>query len=289
MTRFCSVILFVAAFCGAVGAQVAPADKYFDSNGVRIRYVEAGSGPPIILVHGFARSLDSNWLNTGVFARLSASHRVIAFDLRGHGKSGKPHDPHAYLDDLHLDVVRLMDHLHIARAHLAGCSVVGRVAITNPQRVASVILGAGTILHGVWEPSDDEDAKKEAADVKSDPPFRNLAIRLTPVGQRPTEESIRTVSSLLAEGTDLDALAAFRLAGGRGQVSSDEDVAATKVPVLAIVGDQDATVNGVRNFHMLLPSAQVVEITGATHAGESSAARRPEFTDAILRFVAEHK
>jgi hypothetical protein len=49
--------------------------------------------------------------------------------------------------------------------------VVGRLAVTHAARVISAVLGAGTILHGVWEASDDANAKTAAADVKNDPPF----------------------------------------------------------------------------------------------------------------------
>src|SRR3954469_13940029 len=106
-----AVLLTVVVLSGLPTAQASLEDKYFDSNGVRIRYVEAGKGTPVILVHGFTRNIETNWIDTGVFSKLAATHRVIALDLRGHGKSGKPHSPDAYLDDLHLDVVRLMDHL----------------------------------------------------------------------------------------------------------------------------------------------------------------------------------
>ena len=99
-----------------LSAQSALQDRYFDSNGVRIRYVEAGTGTPIVLVHGFTRNIETNWMETGVLSALTRRHRVIAVDLRGHGKSGKPHDPRAYEEAVHLDVMNLMDHLQIRRA-----------------------------------------------------------------------------------------------------------------------------------------------------------------------------
>ena len=289
-----AAVLSLASPPSSLSAQSALQDRYFDSSGVRIRYVEAGKGTPIVLVHGFTRNIETNWVETGVLSALAKRHRVIAVDLRGHGKSGKPHDPKAYEADVHLDVVKLMDHLDIPRAHLvgysAGCSVVGRLAVTHPERAISIVLGAGTILRGVWEASDDENAKKAAADVKNEPPFRNLIVRLTPKDEPPrSEETIKKLSSELTAGNDLDALMAYRTAGGRGQVSTEEEVKAIRVPVLAIVGEQDPTIAAVRNFQKFFPALNVIEIKGATHASERSAARHPQFAAAILEFVGDRK
>ena len=105
--------LVVAVITLVVGQPaVAPPDQFFDSSGVRLRYVEQGQGR-IVLMHGYTGTLDRHWINNGVFANLAKEHRVVAFDLRGHGKSGKPHDPPAYGETMAGDVVRLLDHLKI--------------------------------------------------------------------------------------------------------------------------------------------------------------------------------
>jgi pimeloyl-ACP methyl ester carboxylesterase len=95
---------------------------------VRIRFVEEGAGEPVVLLHGFAGSLTNAWRGTGVLADLSKDHRVVAMDLRGHGRSGKPHSADAYGDEMVQDVVRLMDHLKMPRAHVVGYSLGGAVA-----------------------------------------------------------------------------------------------------------------------------------------------------------------
>src|SRR4029450_4831571 len=131
-----------------------PSDKWFDSNGLRIRYVEAGTGVAVVLVHGYTRSLESNWIAPAVFADLSKDHRVIAYDMPGHGKSEKADEPSAYRD-MATDPIRLMDHLGIKRAHLLGYSmgggVVAKAAATHPERVITVILG-GHSGYREWEP-----------------------------------------------------------------------------------------------------------------------------------------
>src|SRR5258708_21482100 len=68
-------------------------DQFFDSAGVKIRYVIAGTGEPVVLIHPFAVGAEI-W--EPVMKDLSKNYRVIAMDCRGHGKSDKPHDPKQY-------------------------------------------------------------------------------------------------------------------------------------------------------------------------------------------------
>ena len=106
----------------------------------RIRYVEAGSGAPVVLLHGYTRFLESNWVERGgIFWPLAKDHRVIALDLRGHGQSDKPHDPRAYGPETIADVVRLLDHLNIERAHLLGY----RWGVASRASLPSCILSGG--------------------------------------------------------------------------------------------------------------------------------------------------
>jgi (E)-2-((N-methylformamido)methylene)succinate hydrolase len=99
------------------------------------RYFVEGSGPPVLLIHGVgARS--ENW--DGVTAVLSGNFRVVRYDLRGHGESSKIPGPYS-LEMFADDAVGLLDHLGIARAHVAGHSLGGMIAITlagrHPERI----------------------------------------------------------------------------------------------------------------------------------------------------------
>src|SRR5918999_4962799 len=143
---------------------VSAQDQFFDSNGVRIRYVDQGSGPPVVLLHGFSGSLDSGWVETGVLPTLAADYRVIAFDCRGHGQSDKPHDPKSYGLQMGQDVVRLLDHLHIARAHIVGYSlgaiITAKLLTTNPDRFLTATLG-GAAGRQRWTPENAAAAEAE--------------------------------------------------------------------------------------------------------------------------------
>ena len=113
----------------------------FDSDGVAINYFEQGGGTPVILVHGLGINAQANWMATGVFQRLAKHYRVIALDLRGHGLSGKPHEPEQYGPKMAEDIVRLMDHLRIEKAHVMGYSLGGFVVLKlialHPERLLS--------------------------------------------------------------------------------------------------------------------------------------------------------
>jgi len=271
-------------------AQVAQ-DKFFDSNGVQIRYVEQGAGDPVLLIHGYTRSLDTNWIDPGVFQDLAKDHRVIAFDLRGHGKSGKPHDPAAYGGETVKDTLRLMDHLGLQRAHIVGYSlgaiITAKLLTTNPDRFLTATLG-GQAGYRNWKPEYDQSAQRYATELEGDVPFRGLVVSMNPRDEPPlSEDQIRAKSAALAAVNDVKALAAYQRGGSRKLNATDDEVAAIKVPVLAIMGSVD-NVPSVQQLQRLLPSLKLVIIDGATHAGDRTAIRRPEFVAAIREFIAAH-
>jgi pimeloyl-ACP methyl ester carboxylesterase len=137
---------------GAPVPVAAPAplqDQYFDSAGVRIRYLEAGAGrDPVILLHDRGSNIEQQWLETRIMPSLVNQEifRVIAIDLRGHGKSDKPATEGLGAEAAR-DVVRLMEHLKIARAHVVGYGVGATMAIylstTNPERFITMTIAGG--------------------------------------------------------------------------------------------------------------------------------------------------
>ncbi len=123
----------------------APQFSSFNSAGVKIAYVQAGNGPPVILVHGLYSSATINWIAPGTFSLLAKHYHVIAPDLRGHGWSDKPADAASYGQPMVEDLARLMDHLKIQKAHIVGYSMGGIIVmkfmIDHPDRVLSGALG----------------------------------------------------------------------------------------------------------------------------------------------------
>ena len=120
--------LCALAFFGAASAQQVQS-KFAEANGVRIHYLEAGKGEPVLLLHGFAQT-SRMWLP--LIKELAKGHTVIAPDLRGYGSSAAPadgytkaamaRDIHALMNDLGYKRVALVGHdigLMVAYAYAA--------------------------------------------------------------------------------------------------------------------------------------------------------------------------
>ena len=178
MPRFLGMGLATGLLVGALIGEVAAEDQFFDSEGVRIRYIEQGSGEPVVLLHGNPTSIEVNWRETGVIEGLAENFRVIALDLRGFGQSDKSHDPSDYGANMAGDVIRLMDHLNIEQAHIVGYSMGARITswlmVNYPERLITVNLAASTY----WVDSPELRESFEAAAMRweSDAPYDRAAL-----------------------------------------------------------------------------------------------------------------
>lgn len=288
-TRLLALTLFVALLLPITGfAQ----DQFFDSNGLPMRYIESGSGPVIVLLHGNARS-SRNWVDFGIFADLARDYRVVALDARGHGKSGKPHDVNAYGREMGLDVIRLLDHLGVNQAHVVGYSMGAQTAAwlltSYPDRFITATLG-GAPGWFTWTDADNIRVEKEAAEKERDCVSRSQLLRLAPPNEPPMSDAeFRTQSEVCMADPDQDrfALAALHRAYGQMAITPTQ-AAAVKVPTLGIVGSLDPYVSDFQQLKQLRPDLKLVVLEGAIHAGERGAMRRPEFVTAVREFIASN-
>jgi pimeloyl-ACP methyl ester carboxylesterase len=262
-------------------------DRYFDSAGVAIRYVVLGSGTPVLLAHSYLGNFEGQFVRSGLAGALANDYRVVGFDLRGHGKSGKPHDPALYGREMAYDIARLLDHLEIAKAHILGYSlgahVVAQLMTLHPERFITAILG-GACGRREWSEADDRRVEIEADEMERGMLHTQVA-RLRPPGSpMPGDAAIRAYSAKYLAGNDALALAAVRRSN-RDQVVRCEDLAAVDVPMLGLVGSEDPYIARFHSLAQIVPRFRVDVIAGATH---SNAAARPEFLDAVQRFLCEH-
>jgi pimeloyl-ACP methyl ester carboxylesterase len=128
-----------------------PPGKLLDVDGVALHYVENGSGPAIIMVHGFGGATFSFRYQLNY---LSRDHRCVAIDLKGFGFSQRPQGGDYSLTEQARLVLRVMDLLGIGRCVLMGHSMGGdvamRIAAMSPERVEKLILAAPSPGMKLW-------------------------------------------------------------------------------------------------------------------------------------------
>lgn len=265
----------------------AAEERFFDSAGARMRFLEDGRGEPVLLIHGYTTNTERQWVQSGVFPALAEKYRVISLDARGHGKSAKPHDRAAYGPEMGRDLIRLMDHLNIRRAHIAGYSmgahIVAQLAVMQPDRFLTLTLGGAAGRLG-WSAEDQRRVDEESAEMDQGL-LRSQFLRLWPKDRPPpTEAEIRADSERRLAGQDPRALAAVRRSNP-DQVVAIEALAAVPMPTLGIVGTADPYLRDFQRLKAAMPKLDLVTIPGASHG---SAPAAPEFRAAMLRFLAAH-
>lgn len=264
-----------------------PTTGFAAINGARIYYEVAGTGPPLVLLH--AGICDSRMWDDQ-FAAFAERHRVVRYDLRGFGRSPMVAGPYAHRRDL----LGLLDHLGIARAHLVGCSMAGGVAldfaIEHPERVSALVL-VGAAIGGHQLSGDPPPqwaalvAAEEAGDLERVAELE-VAIWVDGAGQRPDR-----VPGALREKVRAMNLQALRTPPGLGQEERLDPPAVgrlgeVRAPTLVIIGDLDQPGFITRSDLLAsgIPGARKVVMTGAAHL--PSMERPTEFNRLVLDFLA---
>jgi pimeloyl-ACP methyl ester carboxylesterase len=114
-----------------------------DADGVALSADEDGDGVPVVLLHGLTAT--RRYVVVGSKNLERGGHRVVAYDARGHGRSGPAHDPAAYgYDVLARDLLAVLDDRGIDRAVLVGASMgahtIVRFALEHPERAAALVV-----------------------------------------------------------------------------------------------------------------------------------------------------
>ncbi len=257
---------------------------------MKIRYVTEGVGAPVVLIHGWMAD-SSMWgrdLSGATRLKGADGFRLIALDCRGHGQSDKPHDPKQYGPEMAADVVRLLDHLKIDKAHLIGYSsgayIVGHVAANHPHRVRSVVYGGQAPITENPKSSDFSEVDTFAKAVDEGADLGTYIMAVTPANRpKPTPEMAKAIARFLYDGKDVRAYAA----AGRGFKNLEVHSAELKkceAPILFIHGanESDHVKQRVATVRELLGRGEVKTIAGGDHI---STLTRPEFGTAVLEFL----
>jgi pimeloyl-ACP methyl ester carboxylesterase len=249
----------------------------FDSDGVKIHYLDEGHGAPVLMIHGFGSSAEEHWVKTGMVERLARRWRVIAYDARGHGHSDKPHDPASYgLANMRADAVGLLDHLKIARARMMGYSMGGRITLEvlmrDPERLSAIVLGG----YG------------EGGQIATPGQRHRIAAALLAEDPRVIEDVLARRFRRGAErnGKDLRALAACIGAEETTDAESTLDYDVLRrvaAPALIATGDKDTIAGDPRPMAGWFQDTRVVVLAGGDHV---TVPADPRFHQAVEDFLA---
>jgi pimeloyl-ACP methyl ester carboxylesterase len=233
-------------------------------DGVRLAYREIGDGRPLVLLHGLAGD-GTMWLRHGQAETIAAGgHRVILPDLRGHGRSAKPHDAAAYPRDiLAEDGFALLEHLGLDDYDLGGYSLGARIVVRMLVRGATpgraVIAGQG--LREVLGTGGGAGARLRRMIAATADPGSPAADWLRASGDDPVA-LLHVLDSIVA--------------------TPAEPVGRIRVPALIVMGADDERAASADELAEALPRSTRAVVPG-DHATAVSA---PELVAAIVDFLA---
>lgn len=249
-------------------------------NGLRFHVQQAGAGPDVVLIHGVTGDL-SIWFLCKAMVALAESHRVTAYDLRGHGYTEAP--PSHYTSADHAaDLFALMDALGIERARLVGHSFGAVIALhaaaLDPDRVSAAVLS------DPYFP-----ALRHLEDVSRWGHWQNFRQEASDAGVMLSDEHWYDIGKFFDQVLHLDgdALLRFRRAVGLpgferlmrlGQTTCGDDskavagltadrIAEVRQPVLALYGEESPFLATADYLANNLPDCRRALVPGAKHRG----------------------
>src|ERR1700733_9083737 len=243
-------------------------------DGVDIYYEIHGSGPPLLLTHGYS-STSEMWRDQ--IAALSKDHQLVLWDMRGHGQSDYPDDPAAYSEALTVgDMAALLDQVGAASAIVGGLSLGGYMSLAfyraHPERVRALLnidTGPGV-------------RKDDARDAWNR--------RAHDTGDRFEREGLAVLQSASRERSTVSHRDASGLArAARGMLTQRdarviESLPNIKVPSLVVVGADDTPFLAASDYMAAkIPGARKVVVPAAGHAVNID---QPQaFIEAVLPFL----
>ncbi len=271
----CIAFLFAAWIYRDIPAEVLeakyanPASRFFNVDGVRIHYRDEGSGPPLVLIHANFASLLS-W--DDAVESLKKTHRVLRFDMAGHGLTGPDPSGDYSLERTVELTSRFVDALQLKRFSIGGTSLGGTVAMhytaAHPERVERLILLSPGSLEGRSMERAGRTVPKAADILKYITPRALARFMLTSRFGDPSKVNDRLIDQWYDMWMREDQRAAI-LARLRSYSSADivKVTAAVSVPTLILWGEKNpqAPVEQAEELHQMLKNAP--EVTIITYPG----------------------
>jgi pimeloyl-ACP methyl ester carboxylesterase len=256
--------------------------EQIEIEGLRIAYERAGSGPPLVFVHGFVGDGRSTWSRQ--MEALSDEFTVVAWDAPGAGRSADPPDGFR-LPDYADCLAAFVRELGFAHVHLVGLSFGGALVLAlferHPGLPRSLVLASA---YAGW-----------AGSLPPEEVEERLQTCLRVSDQSPDEFAAAMIPSMFSSSAQADVVAAFAAsvrafspAGFRAMALSSAEadlrsvLAGVNVPTLLLYGDHDvrAPLPVAQALHSAIPGARLVILPGVGHA---SSVEAPELVSAAIR------
>lgn len=260
----CSLLITASLLAAQQAATTPPAatlvnaaDEQFSADGITIRYRDVGAGDPVLFIHGYTASLESM---AGVANALPGEYRKVALDVRGFGRSTKSGDAAQFGQKMVDDVIRLMDHLKIQRAHLVGHSmgalIAANVAARYPSRVSTAALVAGPF----WGESDfTTESMRWTTDLERGVGLVNFMKWLFP---SMNEQAAQAVNAAVMKTNDRPSLIASMKALSKLSITG-LDTDGSKILLVAGTGDPLFPLSTA--FARQTRGSRMIEVQGADH------------------------
>ena len=259
-------LILLTNYCSSETEQAVNSDPIFSSfDGIKIAYTDQGDGDPVILLHGFISSGNS-W-DKAILKKtlLEKGYRVIVPDLRGNGKSDKPHDPKAYANDAEVkDLIKLADHLKLesytAIGYSRGSIVLAKLLAQELRIKKAVIGGMGLdFTNPEWD--------------------RRIMFAEAFGGEAPLNDITRgAVEYAKSIGADLKVLSLLQ---HHQPVTSIDALKQIPTKVLVLAGDQDKDNGEPADLQSHLTNSQLKIIPG----DHNNTYKGADFSAAVLDFI----
>lgn len=249
-----------------------PVHRFRARDGAELAWRSIGSGRPFVLLHGLMGSgamLAGQDLVSGLAGH---GYRVILPDLRGHGDSGRPHDPACYRPDvLADDLLALLAHLELDDYDLGGYSMGGKLVLRLLARGA---LPAHAVVGGQGLDALDAESDRTAG-------YRRILAAVADDVALPAGSPEEAMANGIREsGVDPRAVG---LVLGTFVATPADALRSVPTPTLVVVGDRDSRGASAGSLAALLPHGRLVLVPG----DHFTALDAPEFTAAVLEFLGQ--
>ena len=261
---YCFLFFDAKAQTDSLSSKFPVDSNYFSSfDGTKIYYEVRGKGKPVLLIHGFIVNSNS-WKRTALYTDLlNNGYKVILLDMRGNGKSDKPHDATAYENDAEAkDIMKLMDLLKIKQYSAIGYSrgsIITTRLLVLDKRVQNAVLGGMGLdfTNPEW-------------------PRRKMFYRALMGDSIPELKGV--VDYVKSQGLDQLALAYLQ----KAQPSTSKEILGkVNQPVLVICGDKDSDNGSAAELAKILPHSSIATTPG----DHNHAAATTEFSKEVLNFM----